>query len=508
MFSGSSLRALPVRRSFIGVAMFLSVVMAPPPLLAASGIQMDCDGSVKALALSGYQCSCVAGQLSCGGGPAGKSGQHPTSMKGALVGSIFGSLLISVFMDPKAAAVDPAAAAAEQQRAAMQAAQALADQQAREAEAQAAYVRMMQSYKRLEGSGGTYKTLSAATTFKRLDDSTEMAAAAARSPFDTAGGTAGSPAPPVPAGGPTPFFGDTMPMEQVRTLVNPENNPNVVDLRQAKTFIAENLKSTPPSSARAKTTDGPAKGEPIVQPPACEKLTLRLSSYLNQRTQFHKTVLMAQEQLEIWETANRNALMDAAKDGIEYFTGELLDSIAKRGEAAERLQRIYERHAAQMAKDGLNIMEIEAKIVRLRTLSSAGTVAALTHTASDWQTFLKDGTSALLNQFTASNHELQEMFQDPRMARYFQTEAPELNTLLDISKIIAAQKVFGKWAARQLPILGVTELAIKQIYNGMDWYYSYQRDAEAQKINGGVLDAAKYLQKNIDDTYIALKDCS
>ena len=76
--------------------------------------------------------------------------------------------------------------------------------------------------------------------------------------------------------------------------------------------------------------------------------------------------------------------------------------------------------------------------------------------------------------------------EDPRMARYFQTEAPEWNTLLDLTKNLAAEKVFGKWIAHQLPVLGAAELAIKQAYNGLDWYLSFQRISEAQKINGGV----------------------
>ena len=51
-----------------------------------------------------------------------------------------------------------------------------------------------------------------------------------------------------------------------------------------------------------------------------------------------------------------------------------------------------------MAKDGLNVAEIEAKIQRLRVLASAGSVAALLKTAGDWQTFLTDGASVLLHR--------------------------------------------------------------------------------------------------------------
>jgi len=68
--------------------------------------------------------------------------------------------------------------------------------------------------------------------------------------------------------------------------------------------------------------------------------------------------------------------------------------------------------------------------------------------------------------------------------------------------------VFGKWVARKMPIIAGIELATTVAYNGLDWGMSYWRLAKAHDINGGVMDAARYLQRNIDSTYIALKGCS
>jgi hypothetical protein len=116
-------------------------------------------------------------------------------------------------------------------------------------------------------------------------------------------------------GSATPFFGDTMLVEELRLLVNPENDPNVVDLRQATTYVAENIKNTPPSGAGSKTADGAAKGEPIVRSPACTKLTLRLTSYLNQRNQFHKTILLAQEQLLLHLSGGGWSCFDTGEGG-------------------------------------------------------------------------------------------------------------------------------------------------------------------------------------------------
>jgi hypothetical protein len=160
-----------------------------------------------------------------------------------------------------------------------------------------------------------------------------------------------------------------------------------------------------------------------------------------------------------------------------------------------------------MMQDGVNVAEIQAKIERLRLLSSTGRIVELSGSINDWQTFMKDGVSGLMAQLTSSNGEIQEMLEDPRMQKYFETETPELKALLDISKIAASNKVFGKWVAKKLPMVAWAEFAVNEVYHGFDFYLSYTRLAEAQKINGRVMDSARYIQKNIDDTYLALKGC-
>lgn len=435
-----------------------------------------------------------------------KPHHHAPSMKAVIAGALFESLLSAALApDPKSTQE----ALAAQQMAAEIAAQRNAEwQRAQEAKAQAEFERMMQSYKQLDGTGVAFKTLSdSALSLKTLDGDAETLASNARKPFDTASESTDPASGTVAAGSATPFFGDTMPEADLRRLVDPENDPNVVDLRKAVRYVAENIKNTP-SVAGAKTaTDGTAKGAPVVRPPDCAKLALRLNGYIDQRNKFQKTILLAQEELQVWEAANRDAMLNAAKDGLEFFTGQMLETLTKKGQAADRLQRMYQKNAGQMAKEGVNTAAIEVKIKRLKMLSSMGNTAELAGHGMEWQTFLKDGASALLNQLTASNEEVNEMLRDPRLEKYFQMEGPELNALYDISKIAAASKVFGKWVARKMPIIAGVELANTVLYDGLNWGMSYYRLAQAHKISGGVMDAARYIQKNIDETYIALRGC-
>lgn len=489
-------------KRFFAQLLIFCLVLSPLPVLA--GPALDCEGSAKAYALQGIPCTCVNGQIVCdkpaGGHKARKHGVTSGDINAMVVGTIFQGLLTSMFAPPTTSNNAQEALAAQQKAAALAAQQAAALQRAQEAAFQAEHNKMMQSFKQLDGSQGVaFKSLSDASfAFKTLEDDPESLAADVRKPFDTA-------AEPRP---PTPFFGDTMPLKDIQFLVNPENDPRVVDLKNATTYVAKNLKNEGGSSAPAsKPHDGKADGKPITKAPDCAKLNQKLQGFLTQRDKFQNTITMAQEQFTTWEDANRNALLNAAKDGIEYFTGQLLEGFAKRGAAADRLQRIYDKNAARMAQEGVDIAAIEAKIQRLKMLSSAGKISELTSNIMDWQTFIKDGMSGLMSQLTSSNQEIHALLDDPELQKYFETESPELKAMLDISTIAGANKVFGKWVAKKVPLIAGVELAINQSYNGLDWFLSFKRLTEAHKINGKVLASAKALQQHIDDTAWDLRDC-
>lgn len=163
-------------------------------------------------------------------------------MKAALVGNLFQSLLTSLFASDTVE--DKTAAAA--QAAALAAALASEAQRNNDRIAQAEFRKMMQSYKQLDdASGAAFKTLANTDLgLKSLDGEAETLAANARAPFDTPAtpGLTG----PEPTGAATPFFGDTMPVEDLQLLVNPDQDPRVVDLTKAHHFVVSSLKEDTP----------------------------------------------------------------------------------------------------------------------------------------------------------------------------------------------------------------------------------------------------------------------
>jgi hypothetical protein len=82
-----------------------------------------------------------------------------------------------------------------------------------------------------------------------------------------------------------------------------------------------------------------------------------------------------------------------------------------------------------------------------------------------------------------------------------------IRQITNLHHIVISIEVFGKWVAKKVPIIAAVEISINQSYNAIDWSVSYYRIVEAHNINGRVMHAAMSIQKNIDDTYLALRQC-
>lgn len=497
--------ALSYRISSVTAVCAMLFLMLALPRPTVAGVAVDCKGSAAAYKLQGIPCDCINGQIVCSG-PApkgkGKGLSGSAQLKGMVFGAVFESVLTSLFTTPQASEADILAA---QQRAAELAWQQEQERQAREAAAQAAYDKMMQSYKKLDDATPvSFKTISDSNlSFKTLDGEMETMAANARKPFDTPGDLA-LPTPPEPSGAPTPFFGDTMPLADIKLLANPENDLRVVDLREANRFVVQNIKTDKEKMEAAARKQNTREAKPARTKEECLGLVRKLDGFISQRGKFQKTIYQGQEQLNVWEEANRAALVNAAKDGFEYFAGMFLDVLKDRAEFAETVLQRINAQRSNLAKAGYDMAAYEAKLNRFKSI---GTMADNIAKANDWQTLMKDGISSMVVQLTSSNEEIKAMMEEPVMKQMFTTDMPRLNLLLDISKLAASEKVLGKWVARQVPVIGMVEISIKQIYNATDWLTSFYRITEANKINGQILAAAQSLQQHINETFVELRQC-
>lgn len=472
----------------------LAILAMPGPARAQT---MDCPGTIKSWVLSGYyksgDCYCSGGKPVCSGGKSGKKkgGLSPqATAKLTLLQGLFDGIADGMVTKPQAMKTQKAVAPVVH---VSKSPSPQVDTEARQFES--GKNSLLTGLKGLDTSAG--------------GSTPEAMAAAARKPFDTGMDVKMPEA--AQGGAATPFFGDSLPPEQWRTLIEPENDSRVVDLRKARTFLVERMRAdeSKPGAKQGKSkhSDGTAPGEALYTAPSCTELSGKLSALREQRARFRKTVDLAHDELETWQGANRAALINAAKEGVEQYVGDLLETLAKRGEAADRLRGIYQANADKMAAQGIPVADIQARIRKLEQISGSGQVAESLSSISEWQGFIKNGASALLAKLSKSNAEVRQMLEDPRLQPYFESEAPAVQAMLDLTKIAAANRVFGKWVARQMPVVGAVEYGINQSYNALDWALSLNRIIQAREVNGRVQEAARSLQARIDQTAIALKSC-
>jgi len=339
---------------------------------------------------------------------------------------------------------------------------------------------------------------------KGVDDDLTALAAQAREPFDTAGDTMnGADNEPIAVEAPTPFFGDTMPEADLRLLVEPENDPRVVDLREAQSFVVASLKN----DEDAKQMPAETVAKPELTHDECIALQGKLDRFLTQREKFAQTIDLAAGELDRWEKQNNEALTNFAMEGIQHYLGNFQDYLTRRGMAADRLLGIYAKNANTMAKEGIDVATLTAKMQALKRISTAGQLSTLSSQGQEWAGFLKDGLSGLIASMAEDNTAMETLLADPKVAPYFESDMPTIRAALDLTKIAAGSAVFGKWVARKMPIVAGCELAVNQGYNALDWAMSFHHMVRSHDIYGKALDSAKKIQGQITTMRITLSGC-
>lgn len=385
--------------------------------------------------------------------------------------------------------------------AAQQQAEALKAQQAARAKAANS-----PTFRVLQSQAGGYKGASTGSlALKGVDDDLTTLAAQSREPFDTAGNdTDGTGKALVEIEAPTPFFGDTMSEADLRLLVEPEDDPRVVDLRDAQTFIVASIKSD--EDARQMPAETVAK--PKLNHEECLTLKNKLGSFLKQREKFAQTIDLAAGELDLWEKRNSESLTNFAMEGIQHYLGSFQDYLTRRGMAADRLLGIYAKNANKMAKEGIDVATLATRMQALKRISTAGQLSTLSTQGQEWSGFLKDGLSGFIASMSEDNAAMEASLADPKIGQYFESEMPAIRAALDLTKIASGAEVFGKWAARKMPIVAGCELAVNQSYNALDWAMSFNRMIRAHDIYGNALNSAKKIQGQITEMRLAMNSCT
>ena len=447
----------------------------------------------------------------------------PSSVKGAVpsVASSPGNALTMGIMqmlisnmlssDPKKEQADQAAKQAELDRIAAE------EEKQRQIEAaleQERYENMMKLYKPVPGSQTLeIKTLEeggADLDFKTLNGDAEQMAAEARSPFDTPG--ISNSFPELKDG--TDFFGIPVSSPDFQTLVDTDNDPNIVDLTNANNYIKENI-----AKEEISKTESPKK-EDAVQPKKelpegyCRNLQLKLSGFTETRTKFQKTINLTQGELNKWKQQNNDALWNAAKSGASLITDIFLKHLDLRKNSAVDIKK-YLTSLPLGNTSGVtdNYIKILDQVINYRY--NLPKTAENIKKAAEYAFLLRDATQLMAEEIAKSDQEVTAMLHDDKFKVLLNTGNPGVD---------AGQFVFGKVAdvflegpllkdklvsafSKTMPIVAWCQFAVDQTYNATDWILSYKRICDLNSVSGKETEAAQYIQSKIFETQNLMKEC-
>jgi hypothetical protein len=311
----------------------------------------------------------------------------------------------------------------------------------------------------------------------------------------------------------TNFFGIALSDADINTLINSENDPMIVDLRNAQSFIVGNLKTEATvTTTEAKKVDAEKKPETLS--PECLKIKTKLDGFIKNRENFQKTINLTQTELSSWEEQNDKAFWNAVKDGIGSTSGLFIDYVKETRSSAGMLKKNIELLQDKLIKDKVFT---PAEISKYKSILDA---RMLTYDVSELASNFKDVIEyydavvntmrAALLELSKTNSDYAAMYEDPRFIESFSAfPKVELSQFLSSKALqtFLVDPLIKKGLIKKLPYVGIAQLAVSEIYNATDWITSYYTTCKLNDADGKATEAAKYLQQKIIETQDQLDNC-
>lgn len=435
-----------------------------------------------------------------------------SSSPGAILTTGIMQMLLTKMLSPdtKQQQADAAAKQAELDRIA---AEAEKQRQIEAALAQERYEKMMQLYKPVPGSQSLeVKTLdsTADLDFKTLDGKAEQMSADARRQFESSGNDHSLPE--IKDG--NDFFGIPVSSPEFQTLVNTENDPNIVDLTKANNYINENIAKEASPKVENLKKDDPAKVKKELPEGYCSSLQNKLSGFIETRAKFQKTINLTQNELNKWKEQNNAALWNAAKSGVSLVTDIFLKHLDLRKNNATDIKKYLE--ALPLGKTpGVtdNYMKILDQVINYKY--NLPKTAENIKKAADYAYLLRDATQIMAEEIAKSDKDVASMLNDPKFKSLLNTGNPEVDagqfTTGKIAEVflegpVLKEKLVSAFS-KTMPIVAWCQFAVDQTYNATDWILSYKNICDLNSVSGKETESAQYLQNKIFETQSLLKEC-
>jgi hypothetical protein len=501
----------------ISAATFIIYLIAATMLFSVvdawAGVEIDCPSSLKAYSIdpkmSNYNCNCSNGNRSMpvctpksGSSKKSLSGSKSSSrsMNNAIKLQLFQGLLDGMMQGPKNKAPS------RQQQEAQQEAQRQQQMQREQKERELEFARQKDFAEKKDHLLGTLKGSSTGTLvdFKNLDGDAETMRKAAGDPFDQPSVITGK----IEISSGTNFFGTTLTEPEISTLMEPENDPIIVDLRDANTFVVQSLKQ---NKEEIKKIEKPKKEEKKqkTERRECKEIIAKYNKQVGDMQKFQKQIKFTESQLDEWKQKNDAAFWNAVIDGSSFAVGEFFDYLKETRSGAENIKRNLELIETKLIKGNVYTpAQIESLKTKLNLRMAEYTISKYTSEFSniaDYFDYVKNVIQSSVTKIGETDADIKELLSNPKVKEYL-SEYPTIDAaqFLAGKSITAflARKGFSKYS-----YVGIAQLVVNTAYNATDMYLSYKNICTLRNASGKELESAKYIQSQITNTYNKIVEC-
>jgi len=319
-----------------------------------------------------------------------------------------------------------------------------------------------------------------------------------------------------PATNNTPFFGANLSPQDIQTLLDPDNDPVIVDLKNANDFIEANIKTDEVKIMSLKSSDPKGNGEPIFKKPDCIELQRKLGGFRNERENFKKTINLTQNELKEWKEKNNKALWNAAESGATFLFSKFSEHIQESRKNASNIKKWLLEFEKPMKGKGVDVDSyiklLDTKIINYNLTKWGDNF----NKSIEWASAVRDGSQSLAEHFSETEAEVAAILNNPTIKLFLNEGDSKIEattfgiseaTAKNLNKALQLVKVAGNFLTMVNPVASVGQFAIDEVYNATDWILSYKLILQQNNVHDKETQAAAYLQEKINETFELMKDC-
>jgi hypothetical protein len=454
----------------------------------ACGVPCDAPASAHRCDVNPAYSGAGSSSSSSSGSSGSSSYNSSNDYKALIIGSIFNAMMSSSNDDAEKARIQ-----AEQQEQIRIAEEKALQQKIKDEQDLLAYNQLMAMYKTLPDGN-------ADLDFKTLDGDAEQMASDAQRQFSPDVSSDEN----ITTGQGTNFFG-TLTEGEINTLLDPDSDPNIVDLREAQSYIVDNLKTENESKASENKPEENPEPEKEIQKPDCAQLKAEISTLVQDRAKFKKNLDFTLAEYDAWKKKKDDALWNAATDGISFAATSLLDYVKYTRESAIKIKDVLlkneERYIAEKIFTPDEILKYKNMLdTRISNFSIASFGQGYSE-AWEYYGFVKNLIQSYASTIGNTDVDYIKLMNSPVMQE-LKSEFP----IMDATQFLASKAIDGLFDVGsitkgpfKMSYVGLIQLAIDETYNITDWYLSYKNFCTNRDIIGKELESAKYLQGKIDE---------